>query len=260
MIIDSHCHLFYDRIYDRLDEVLGTAKEMGVEYFLSAGVNSATMRKNIEIAEKYPNVVCAVGIHPCEYANGYNVDEMKNLVFAHPKIVAIGEVGLEYFYDDTPRDLQWKLFEEMLQLASDVKLPVILHLRESFSQDLFDILKHFNVSAVLHCFTDTLENAKKALDDGYYVSFSGIVTFKKSEALRNVSKYIPDDRILIETDSPYLTPEPKRKVRVNEPGFVRYVAECVAVQRNCSVEHLAEVTTANFFKLFSKATSELKFA
>lgn len=255
MIIDSHCHLFYDRIYDRLDEVLENAKTLGVEYFLSAGVNTATMLKNIEIAEKYSNVVCAVGIHPCEYANGYDVDEMKKLVLKHPKIVAIGEVGLEYFYDDTPRDLQWKLFEEMLQLASDVNLPVILHLRECFSQDLFDILKHFDVSAVLHCFTDTLENAKKALNDGYYVSFSGIVTFKKSDALREVSKYIPDDRILIETDSPYLTPEPKRKVRVNEPGFVRYVAECVATQRGCSIEHLSEVTTSNFFKLFSKASA-----
>jgi TatD DNase family protein len=212
------------------------------------------MLKNIEIAEKYSNVVCAVGIHPNEYFGGYNIDDMKKLVLEHPKIVAIGEVRFEYFYDDTPRDLQWKLFEEMLQLASDVNLPVILHLRECFSQDLFDILRHFNVSAVLHCFTDTLENAKKALDDGYYVSFSGIVTFKKSEALREVSKYIPDDRILIETDSPYLTPEPKRKVRINEPGFVRYVAECVAIQRNCTVEYLDEITTKNFFELFTKAT------
>ena len=260
MIIDSHCHLFYDRIYDRIDEVFENAKSLGVDYFLSAGVNRATMLKNIEIAEKYNNVVCAIGIHPCEYAGGYDVEEMKKLVLMHPKIVAIGEVGLEYFYDDTPRDLQWKLFEEMLQLASDVNLPVILHLRECFSQDLFDILKHFNVSAVLHCFTDTLENAKKALDDGYYISFSGIVTFKKSDALREVSRYVPHDRILIETDSPYLTPEPKRKIRVNEPGFVRYVAECVAEQRNCTIEHLAEITTANFFKLFQKASDIWKTA
>ncbi len=253
MFIDSHCHLFYDRIYERLDEVLETAKSMGVDYFLSAGVNSQTMRRNIEIAEKYNNVVCAVGIHPCEYKNGYNVEEMKKLVKDHPRIVAIGEVGLEYFYDDTPRDLQWKLFEEMLQLAKDVNLPLILHLRESLNDDLFNILKHFDLPAVFHCFTDTLESAKRAVNDGYYISFSGIVTFKKSENLREVAKYVPDDRLLIETDAPYLTPEPKRKVRINEPGFVKYVAECVAGQRTCSIEHLSEITTNNFLNLFPKA-------
>lgn len=256
MLIDSHCHLFYDRIYDRLDEVLANAKSMGVDYFLSAGVNSQTMLRNIEIAEKYNNVVCAVGIHPCEYKNGYNVDEMKTLVQGHPRIIAIGEVGLEYFYDDTPRNLQWKLFEEMLQLAQDVNLPLILHLRESLNDDLFAILKHFNLPAVFHCFTDTLESAKRAVNDGYYVSFSGIVTFKKSEDLRKVAKYVPDDRILVETDAPYLTPEPKRKIRVNEPGFVKYVADCVAEQRDCTLEYLAEITTNNFFKLFTKAKEE----
>ena len=251
-MIDSHCHLFYEGIFEDLNNKLEYAKSMGIEYFLTVGVNSKKMYKNIEIAEKYSNIVCSIGIHPLEYYGGYNLSEMKKLATNNNKIVAIGEVGLEYHYLDVPKTNQIKLFEEMLQLARDTNLPVILHCRECFDDNLFSILNNFKLPAVFHCFSDSLENAKRVINEGYYLSLSGIVTFKKSNELREVAKYVPEDKLLIETDSPYLAPVPHRG-KTNEPGFVRYVAECVAEARGCQIDYLSSITDANFFRLFPRA-------
>ncbi len=252
-MIDSHCHLFYDDIFNDLDNKLKFAYSMGVTNFLTVGTDNKHMHQNIDIANKYDNIVCSIGIHPTEYACGYNIEEMKNLIIQHKKIVAVGEVGLDYHYIDlAPKDEQLVLFEKMLQLAKDTNLPIILHCRECFSDDLFSLIKQYSNNAVFHCFTDSLENAKKVINNGFYLSLTGVVTFKKSQELREVAKYVPDDRLLIETDSPYLAPVPQRG-KTNEPGFVRYVAECICEQRKCTLQYLSDITNDNFYRLFPKA-------
>ena len=252
-MIDSHCHLFYDDIFNDLDNKLKFAYSMGVTNFLTVGTDNKHMYQNIEIANKYNNVVCSIGIHPTEYNCGYNIEEMKKLPDKYKKIVAIGEVGLDYHYIDlAPKDKQLELFEQMLQLAKDTDLPIILHCRECFSDDLFKMIQRYSNNAVFHCFTDSLENAKKIINNGFYLSLTGIITFKNSGELREVAKYVPDDRLLIETDSPYLAPVPQRG-KPNEPGFVRYVAECICEQRKCTLQHLSDITDENFYRLFTRA-------
>ncbi|MBQ9441249.1 MAG: TatD family hydrolase [Alphaproteobacteria bacterium] len=252
-MIDSHCHLFYEEIFNDLYNKLNFAYSMGVTNFLTVGTDNKHMLQNIDIANKYSNIVCSIGIHPTEYNCGYDIEEMRKLPAQHNKIVAIGEVGLDYHYIDlAPKDKQLLLFEEMLQLAKDTNLPVILHCRECFNDDLFKLIKKYTNNAVFHCFTDTLDNAKKVIDEGFYLSLTGIVTFKNSGELREVAKYVPDDRLLIETDSPYLAPIPHRG-KSNEPGFVRHVAECICEQRKCTLKHLSDITDENFYRLFPKA-------
>ena len=248
-MIDSHCHLFYEGIVEDLDSKLTYAKSEGVEYFLTVSTRYDNISKNIDIAEKYDNVVCSIGVHPMEFYDGYDIDQMKILA-KKPKVVAVGEVGLEYHYEGVPHAEQKQMFRDMLQLAQDTDLPVILHLRECFDDNLFEILSNYNINAVFHCYSDSLANAKKAIEHGYYISFSGIVTFKNSGELKEVVKYVPDDMFLVETDCPFLTPVPFRG-KINQPGYVRYVAECVAKQRDISLDKLTEITNENFFKLFN---------
>lgn len=248
-MIDSHCHLYS---ISNLEEKLQSAQSSGINYFLSVGTDSLHMFQNIEIANKHDNIVCSIGIHPSECFCQYDIQEMKKLALSEKKIVAIGEVGLEYHYLDVPKSDQLRLFSNMLQLAVDTGLPVILHCRECFSAELFELINSYKIQAVFHCFSDSLKNARKIIENGYYLSFSGIVTFKKCNELRQVAKYVPDDKILIETDSPYLAPVPMRG-NPNEPAFVQYVARCIAQQRNCSLEHIERITNDNFFNLFPKA-------
>jgi TatD DNase family protein len=249
-LVDSHCHLFYDVIYANLAEKIRFARLAGVEYMLSVATDTKTTPINMEIAEKYNNVCCSVGIHPHHAREEYSIEQLKSLT-AHRKVVAVGEVGLDYHYDDGPsRNEQISLFEEMLSISTE--LPYIFHARQCFD-DILDILKQSNVgSGVFHCYTDSLENAKKIIDLGYYISFSGAVTFQKSDEIREVAKYVPIDRILVETDCPYLTPVPYRK-KTNEPAYTSLVAECVAQVRGIPIEEVANSTTENFFNLFSKA-------
>ena len=251
-LVDSHCHLFFDELYKHLDEKIKIAKLADVKYLLSVATDSKTMKKNIEISEKYDNVCCSVGIHPHHFSDGYSVGHLKTLL-SHKKVVAIGEVGLDYHYkDSTPKKDQISLFEDMLGLSKVSDLPYIIHARECFPE-IFEIMrKYADLKALFHCYTDSLENARKILDMGYFLSFSGVVTFKKSEELREVLKYVPDDRLLLETDCPYLAPSPFRG-KINEPAYVTFVAECAAQTRNVSLEKIANITTNNFFTLFPKA-------
>ena len=251
-MIDSHAHLYYDGIYQDLNEKLRFAKLTGVTHVLTVGTDFGTMPSNIEIAEKYDNVFCSVGVHPLHCNEDRDLEKLKAWA-QKDKVVAIGEVGLDYHYEEeAPRDAQKKLLKDMLSLSESVDLPYIFHARECYP-DIFDVIAEYNIeNAVFHCYTDTIENAKKVLDLGYYISFSGVVTFKKSDELREIAKYVPADRFLIETDSPYLTPVPYRG-KQNEPAYVALVAELLASLRNISVDELSEITTNNFFRLFSKA-------
>lgn len=253
-MIDSHAHLAFEGIYNNLDEKMRLAKLVGVSHFLTISTNVQDVPKNVEIAEKYDNVFSSIGIHPIYVDDNYDLD---NLIEASKKekVIAIGEVGLDYHYtENAPKEKQIKLFRDMLSLSESIDLPYVFHSRECF-EDIFDILAEYPIqSAVFHCFTDNMENAKKVLDLGYYISFSGVVTFKKSDELRDIAKYVPSDRFLIETDCPYLTPVPYRG-KPNEPAFVSLVAECLADVRGTTVSEISDQTTENFFNLFLKAKS-----
>lgn len=253
-MIDSHAHLSYPDIKNDLEEKLRLAKLAGVTHILTISTNTSSMIDNIKIANKYNNIFSSIGIHPSHFDDTYDLNEMIEMSKME-KVIAIGEVGLDYHYlNDMPKESQLKLLKDMLSLSNSIDLPYIFHSRECFD-DIFDIIAEYPIkSAVFHCYTDNLENAKRILDLGFYVSFSGIITFKNSGDLRNIAKYVPDDKFLIETDCPYLTPIPYRGT-TNEPAFVSLVAECIAEIRQTGVSEISEITTENFFRLFSKAKS-----
>ena len=250
MLTDSHCHLFYDEIFQDIDNILIRSKNLGVNRFICVGTNINDSLLSLDISEKFENVYCSAGIHPHD---SQNVDkdyiEQIELMMRSKKMIAIGEIGLDYFRNISSKKSQIKVFNELLQLADNINKPVIFHNREA-DQDIIDILSSYpNVIGVSHCFSSTLSTAKKLLDLGYYISFSGNLTFKNSN-LPSVAKYLPLDRLLVETDSPYLSPEPFRG-KPNEPGRTRYVAEKLAEIHNISFESIAEQTTKNINKLFS---------
>jgi TatD DNase family protein len=250
MLTDSHCHLFYDEIFQDIDNILIRSKNLGVNRFICVGTNINDSLLSLDISEKFENIYCSAGIHPHD---SQNVDkdyiQQIELMMRSKKMIAIGEIGLDYFRNISSKKSQIKVFNELLQLADNINKPVIFHNREA-DQDIIDILSSYpNVIGVSHCFSSTLSTAKKLLDLGYYISFSGNLTFKNSN-LPSVAKYLPLDRLLVETDSPYLSPEPFRG-KPNEPGRTRYIAEKLAEIHNISFESIAEQTTKNINKLFS---------
>jgi TatD DNase family protein len=250
MLTDSHCHLFYDEIFQDIDNILIRSKDLGVNRFICVGTNINDSLLSLDISEKFESVYCSAGIHPHD---AQNVDkdyiQQIELMMKSKKMIAIGEIGLDYFRNISSKKSQIKVFNELLQLADNINKPVIFHNRNA-DEDIIDILSSYpNVIGVSHCFSSSLSTAKKLLDLGYYISFSGNLTFKKSK-LPSVAKYLPLDRLLVETDSPYLSPEPFRG-KPNEPGRVRYVAEKLAEIHNISFESIAEQTTKNINKLFS---------
>ncbi|MGN0925519.1 TatD family hydrolase [Ectopseudomonas mendocina] len=257
MLIDSHCHL--DRLDlaahgGSLDAALDAARAAGVGHFLCIGVsadNAATVKG---LAERYADVDCSVGVHPLDLEPGaepaldWLLDELE-----HPKVVAIGETGLDYHYEPESASLQQASFRLHLEAARITGKPVIVHTREARA-DTLALLREAALpqAGVLHCFTEDWEMAKAALDIGFYISLSGIVTFRNAEALREVARQVPADRLLVETDSPYLAPVPHRG-KPNLPQYVREVAEYLAVLRGVSYETLAEQTSNNFKRLFPLA-------
>lgn len=257
MLVDSHCHL--DRLdliaFDgNLTSALEFAAQNDVGYFLCVGIDIPTFPQVLAVAEKYPNVFASVGIHPTEdESHKITTDELIKLA-NHPKVVAIGETGLDFYRDDTKKDLQKERFRQHIQASIQTGKALIVHSRQA-RQDTIQVLKEEGadkVGGVLHCFTEDWEMAKQAIDLNFYISFSGIVTFQNAKELREVAKLVPLDRILIETDSPYLAPVPFRG-KPNQPAYVRYVAQQIADLRDISYETVAEHTTTNFFKLFHKA-------
>ena len=245
-MIDSHCHLTYEPLARQFQDVLRRAAEAGVERMITIGTDIADAQRAIELCRQHENIRCAIGVHPHHSAVAQD-DDVKWLrsLQQSPVVVALGEMGLDYHYDFSPRDRQVQIFTAQLELARELNRPVVIHNREA-TDDTLAIMKAFpTVRAVFHCFTGTAPEARKILDQGYLLGFTGIVTYKKSEELREVVKFTPSDRILVETDAPYLSPEPVRKQKVNEPSFVMHTARVVADLRGVSVQELDRITTEN---------------
>lgn len=256
MLIDSHCHL--DRLktapdHDSLNSIIHAAKARDIAYFLCVNVRQQGFLDMKQKMAAFDEVFLSAGVHPLDVQEGLNVAEIERFA-RDEKVVAIGETGLDYFYASETKALQQSCFEQQIDLAVNVKKPLIIHTRDA-REDTLHFLKRGNadtVGGVLHCFTENWEMAKAAIDLGFYISVSGIVTFKNAGELRNVIRKVPKDRLLVETDSPYLAPVPHRG-KENQPAFVRDVAEFVAQLRGEKYPDLAEYTSDNFFRLFKDA-------
>lgn len=255
-LIDSHCHLNYEGLVERQAEVLTNARERGVAGFLNISTRQREWNDIVGLAEREPDVWASVGVHPHEADNHPDLGAAVLVeAAAHPRVIAIGECGLDYFYDKSDRAAQRDRFEAHIDAARQTGLPLVVHTREA-EDDTADILsaavREGGVSGVLHCFTGSAHLARKGLDLGFYVSLSGIVTFKNAQDLQATAKWLPADQILVETDSPFLAPVPHRGQKC-EPAFVADTARFVAELRGEPPEAFAETTTANFFNLFKKA-------
>ena len=255
-LVDSHCHLNYEGLAERQDEVLANARGRGVSAFLNISTRQSEWKDIIATAERNPDVWATVGVHPHE-ADAHPDLGSAALVEAasHPRVIAIGECGLDYHYDKSDRAAQRDRFQAHIEAARTSGLPLVVHTREAEADTaelLGEAVKEGGVAGVLHCFTGSADLARKGLDLGFYVSMSGIVTFKNARDLQETAKWLPADRMLVETDSPFLAPVPHRG-QTCEPAFVADTAAFVAELRGEEPEALAETTTANFYRLFSKA-------
>lgn len=257
MLIDSHCHLEYKGLVEDRDGVLSRARAAGVGAFLNISTRQSEWDHVVGTAEREPDVFASVGIHPHEADAHQDLGRAALLEATHhPKVIAIGETGLDYYYDKSDRGAQKSLFRMHIDVARETQLPIIIHTRDA-EEDTHTILAEEMgkgaFPALIHCFTASADFAEKVLALGLTISLSGIVTFKNARDLQEVAKIIPEDRLLVETDSPFLAPVPHRG-RVCEPAYVADTAAFVADLRNVDVDHLRETTTANFFNLFSKAS------
>jgi len=242
-VIDTHAHL--DAAADPADVLVQRARDAGVDRIVSVGTKESSWHETLEIAERHEGVSAALGIHPHEAAEG-DVGALR-AVLEHPKVVAVGETGLDYFRDYAPRDAQRRVFDEQLQLAADVGKPVIIHTRAA-DDDTLDALKDFEGTVVLHCFS-SLPLLEPALDRGWYVSFAGNVTYKNAHDLRSAAYAVPAERLLAETDSPYLAPVPRRG-KPNEPANVVHTVVALAHARNADPDELAAQIEANALRCF----------
>lgn len=255
MLIDSHCHLDFPELGANLDGVLERAQAAGVGLMVTISTRVRRFNELKAIVEAHDNVFCSIGTHPHNAAEepDITVEELVEIA-RHPKVVAIGEAGLDYHYDHSPRDVQKKSFRTQIAAARKTGLPLVIHAREADS-DIARMLEEETKKGpfpfVLHCFTGGADFAHRGLALGGYVSFSGVVTFKNAEALRDIALAVPSDRLLVETDAPYLAPEPHRG-RPNEPAFVAHTAARLAALRGVRESDMARLTTDNFFRLFKK--------
>jgi TatD DNase family protein len=253
-LVDSHCHLNFEPLNTQVAQVLDNARQAGVGYMLCVGVTIEALPEVLALAHGHTNVFASVGVHPNErQGNEPTVDELVALA-RDDRVVAIGETGLDYYRSQGDLAWQHERFRNHIAAAKQSRKPLIIHTRES-AADTLRLMQEESAGearGVMHCFTESWEVAKAALDMDFYISFSGIVTFKSAEALRDVAKRVPADRLLIETDAPYLAPVPYRG-KTNEPSYVKYVADCVSAVRGTTPQAIAEQTTANFFELFDAA-------
>lgn len=251
--IDSHAHLDDERFDEDREELINSLYENGVETVLNPGADLHTSKSAVSLADKYPFIYAAVGCHPhdSKFMNDETMDIFRELA-KNKKVIGIGEIGLDYYYDNSQRETQKIWFREQIRLAKELDLPYIVHDRDAH-EDVFRIMKEEHYSGtrgILHCYSSSIEMAKEFIKLGFYISLGGPVTFKKAKTPKLVAKEVPLDKLLIETDSPYLTPEPYRGKR-NEPKYVRYVAEEIAKIKDVSVDVIAEKTKMNFNKLFN---------
>lgn len=252
MLFDTHAH-YYDTQYDKdRSEVISRARESGVEYILSVSSDVASSVENITLAQNYDFIYAAIGVHP------HNVIDLNNNIISaltdfasYPKVVAIGEIGLDYFYNNSPREAQKIWFAKQISLAKSLKLPIIVHDRDAH-EDTMNILKDENakdVGGVLHCFSGSVEMAREVMHQNFLISIAGPVTFKNANRLLDVVKYVPDDMLLIETDCPYLAPEPYRGQR-NESAHIKVIAEKIAKIKGKTLEYIEQITNSNAKRLF----------
>ena len=256
MLVDSHCHLEFPDFAPEQEAVIARARAAGVGHMLTISTRVRRFDEIARIAETHGDISCSLGTHP------HSAEEEQDIPTAdlirhgqHPKVVGIGETGLDYYYDNSPRDLQQASFRRHVQAALELDLPLIVHTRDA-DDDTIRILREegagTGLTGVIHCFSSGRQLAEEALDFGFYISFSGIVTFKKSDELRETARAVPLDRMLVETDAPFLAPMPKRGQR-NEPSYIVHTASVLAGLHNLDAAALGERTTANFFKLFRRA-------
>jgi TatD DNase family protein len=254
-LIDSHAHIDVPQFADDRDAVLARAQAAGVNTLLAIGVGPGPekLAAAIPYAEAHDWIYTTVGIHPHE-AKEVTPAHLETLarLAQHPKVIAWGEIGLDYFYDHSPRDIQKRVFREQMELAAAAKLPIIIHCRDAWSDCLDMLAEHWKptgLGGILHCFTSTLDDARRGFDLGFLISFTGNLTYPKAQNIRDVAKAVPLENILIETDSPYLAPQPFRGKR-NEPAYVAEVAKALANVRDLETEEAAHATAANFRRFF----------
>lgn len=259
MLIDSHCHLDSSDFDADRDEVIERAVEAGIERMVAIGTGEGPpdLEAGIRMADRYPMFLATVGVHPHDAAKATEstLARVSDLL-AHPKVIALGEIGLDYHYDFSPREAQKQVFIEQLRIAAERRKPNVIHTREAWADTLALLEQHWSshrLPGIMHCFSGGEKEAARALALGFYLSFGGMVTFPKAKDLQKVAVTAPLDRILLETDSPYLAPVPKRGKR-NEPVFVGYTAQKLATLRNVSFNEIVAATTANFTRLFTSLT------
>jgi TatD DNase family protein len=263
MLVDSHCHLDFPDFAAELDAVVGRARAAGIGRMVTISTRVRKLPQALAVAEKFPEIFCSVGTHPHNAEEELDIDAKALIALTkNPKIVAIGEAGLDYHYDNSPRDAQAQGLRQHIAAARETGLPLVIHARDC-DADMTAILSEETgkgaFPAVLHCFTGGRDLAMRAIDLGLYVSFTGILTFKNSQSLRDIAAALPADRILVETDAPYLAPLPYRGKR-NEPAYVVETAKVLAAARGVSFDEIARATTENFFRLFSKVPRDLVVA
>ena len=260
MLIDSHCHLDYPPLYDNLEEIIKRATLADVKYLLTISTALDSFKKIKIIVKTYEKVFGTFGIHPHEAGKYKDItyEKIKNYLIDQKKIIGIGETGLDYYYNHSDKKTQKKVFTEHIIASQNLNLPIIIHSRNA-ENDTYDILRNeslnHNFKILMHCFTGSKQFAKKLLDLGAYISFSGIITFKNSKDLADTVMSVPIDRLLVETDSPYLSPVPYRG-KTNEPSFLTYTAEKISKIKNTDINEIKTKTSENFFKLFSFIKNE----
>lgn len=251
MLVDSHCHLDDKRFSDDLDSVLDRAAVAGVSRMLTIGTGDGPpeLDRAVRLAERFPQVYASVGVHPHDASKvtAQTYSDLRALA-VHDKVLAFGEIGLDYHYDLSPRELQREVFIEQLKLARDVNLPVTIHTREAWDDTMAILREHWRGSGIMHCFTGTPVQAREALALGFHLAYGGVITFKTAEDVREAARITPEERLLIETDAPYLAPIPHRGKR-NEPAMMVETQRKLAEVRNTTPERIAQVTTGNFERL-----------
>lgn len=252
MLFDTHVHLNARQFIEDREEVIKRAFDTGVKYMVIVGFDRETIPLAIEIAESYETIYAAVGWHPVD-AIDMTDEDLKWLeeLTAHPKVVALGEMGLDYHWDKSPKDIQKDVFRKQIALAKKVNMPIIIHNREA-TEDIIEVLQEEDakqIGGIMHCYNDSAQYIQACLDMNFYISFGGTVTFKNAPLPQEAAKVVPDNRLLIETDAPFLAPHPNRGKR-NEPSYVKLVAERLAELRNVSYEEISQLTTDNGLKFF----------
>lgn len=254
-LVDSHCHLNYKEFSD-LDVFIKRAFDNDVRTMMTIGTKRSDFEEVTRIASAYPSIYASIGVHPHEAEHHADLSVGELVAWcAHPKVIGLGETGLDYYYEHSPKDIQQQLFRTHIEAARQTGLPLIVHSRDADEDTVAILHEEYEKGAfkgLIHCFSSSKYLSDKSIEIGFLISLSGIITFKKSDELRNIAKDIPLSSLLVETDAPYLTPMPHRG-KPNEPAYTRYVAQTVAEIKSTTIEEVAKVTSSNFFKLFSKA-------